>query len=339
MPWFRIDDKAHTHPKLIKAGNAALGLWLRCGAYAAQHLTDGIVPGVVAELYGTKPQAAKLVKAGLWHGHGHSCPGACPDPAPGDYVFHDFLDDGRNTSRARAEEERKKARDRQAKHREGAGSGDSGAARPAGAHNFADDSSSKKSESLSENSEIALEKSQSSDRHAGQRRESRRDASVTGIHAAATPAPSSSYGTTDAAATHAREPEEYRSYDTLAELKAAISVAGLRGITWDLQPSQIEIARQAMQRVGVADMVTYAANSAQQKGPPASASAWIRGWRYLEPEAAPPAQELPAAVGSNVVRFQPGSQRPSTSDQRVQQAIEAGRRLQAAADAQNQEPK
>ncbi|MFE4867662.1 hypothetical protein [Streptomyces sp. NPDC056682] len=332
MPWFRIDDKAHSHPKLIKAGNAALGLWLRCGSYAAQHLTDGIVPGVVAELYGTKPQAAKLVKAGLWHEHGHNCPDGCLNPAPGDYVFHDFLDDGRNTSRARAEAERKKARDRQSKHREGANSPRGGEEKTEKSKDFTFDSSSKKSESASENS-------QSSGTSAGQGGASRRDASVTGIHAAAMPAPSSSYGTTDAAATHAREPEEYRSYDTLAELKAAISVAGLRGITWDLQPSQIEIARQAMQRVGVADMVIYAANSAQQKGPPASASAWIRGWRYLEPEAVPPAQEFPAAVGSNVVRFQPGSQRPSTSDQRVQQAIEAGRRLQAAADAQNQEPK
>src|SRR3954470_3028448 len=97
MPWFRIDDKAHSHPKLIKAGNAALGLWLRCGAYAAQHLTDGIVPGVVAELYGTKPQATKLVKAGLWHEHGHSCRHGCPDPAPGDYLFPHFLHHRRHT--------------------------------------------------------------------------------------------------------------------------------------------------------------------------------------------------------------------------------------------------
>ena len=153
MPWFRIDDKAHSHPKLIKAGNAALGLWLRCGSYAAQHLTDGIVPGVVAELYGTKPQAAKLVKAGLWHEHGHGCPDGCPDPVPGDYVFHDFLEDGRNTSRARAEAERKKARDRQSKHREerrgGAPDTQNGEQNEEKSKDFTFDSSSKKSESAS----------------------------------------------------------------------------------------------------------------------------------------------------------------------------------------------
>ncbi|WP_202456443.1 MULTISPECIES: hypothetical protein [unclassified Streptomyces] len=328
MPWFRIDDKAHSHPKLIKAGNAALGLWLRCGAYAAQHLTDGIVPGVVAGMYGSKPQAAKLVKAGLWHEHGHDCTHGCPDPAAGDYVFHDFLDDGRNTSRARHEAEKKKARDRQAKHREEARGERPGAENAEKSKDFTFDSSSK-------NSEIALEKSQSSDSSAGHEGESRRDASVTGIHAAATPYPSSSVGTTGAAAGQAREPDTHRSYDTLAELKAAVANAGIRGVGWDLQASQIEIARQAMQRVGVEAMAIYAANSAQQKGLPASASAWLRGWKSLEAETR--TDQLPVAAGSNVVRLQPGIQRPATSDQRVQQALEAGRRLQAAADAQNQE--
>jgi hypothetical protein len=330
MPWFRIDDKAHSHPKLIKAGNAALGLWLRCGAYAAQHLTDGTVPGVVAELYGTKPQATKLVKAGLWHEHGHSCRHGCPDPAPGDYVFHDFLDDGRNTSRARHEAERKKARERQAKHREGGRETQNGGEKEEKTRDFTFDSSSEKSESAPENS-------QSSDGGAGQGHESRRDASVTGIHAAATPYPSTSYGSTGAAAEQAREPEEYRSYDSLAELKAAIAAAGLRGVGWDFQASQIEYTRQAMKRVGIEAMVIHAANSAASKGLPASASAWIKGWRSLEPEAPQSAQQLPAAVGDNVLRFQAGPQRPAVSDVRSQAAIDAGRRLQALADAQTQE--
>jgi hypothetical protein len=330
MPWFRIDDKAHSHPKLIKAGNAAIGLWLRCGAYAAQHLTDGIVPGVVAELYGSKPQAAKLIKAGLWHEHGHSCPHACPNPAPGDYVFHDFLDDGRNTSRARHEAEKKKARDRQAKHREGVRGDENGDQNADGKNNFTFDSSSKKSESASENF-------QSSEGVAGQEHESRRDGSVTGIHAAPAPYPSTSYGSTGAAAGPASEPEVYRSYDTLAELKAAIAAAGLRGVGWDFQASQIEYARQAMKRVGIEAMVIHAANSAASKGLPASASAWIKGWRSLEPEAPQSAQSLPAAVGDNVLRFQAGPQRPAVSDVRSQAAIDAGRRLQALADAQTQE--
>ncbi|MFE5912052.1 mucin-2 [Streptomyces wedmorensis] len=117
MTWFKVDDTAHSHPKLIKATNAAVGLWLRCGAYAAQHLTEGTVPGVVAQLYGTAPQARKLVAAGLWHEHGHSCPHPkCKQPPAGDYYIHDFLI--YNPTRAKVEHEREAAADRQQRARE-----------------------------------------------------------------------------------------------------------------------------------------------------------------------------------------------------------------------------
>ncbi|MGW7514811.1 mucin-2 [Streptomyces sp. NPDC054796] len=115
MPWFKVDDTAHAHPKLLKAGNAALGLWMRAGAYAAQHLTEGAIPGVVAQLYGTAPQARKLTASGLWHEHGHACP-RCPQPAPGDYVMHDFLI--YNPTRDKVEGDRAMAAERQQRARE-----------------------------------------------------------------------------------------------------------------------------------------------------------------------------------------------------------------------------
>ena len=62
MPWFKIDDSSHSHPKFVRAGNAALGLWVRCGAYSAQHLTEGHVPAEIVRVYGSPAQAAKLVK-------------------------------------------------------------------------------------------------------------------------------------------------------------------------------------------------------------------------------------------------------------------------------------
>ncbi|MFF1483102.1 hypothetical protein ACIGZH_01835 [Streptomyces sp. NPDC058319] len=93
MSWFAVDDNAWSHPKLVAAGNAALGLWLRCAAYAAQHLTDGIVPGVVVKMCkGSPAQVRRLVAAGLWHEHGHTCPHPqCQQPEPGDYYMHDYL--------------------------------------------------------------------------------------------------------------------------------------------------------------------------------------------------------------------------------------------------------
>jgi hypothetical protein len=117
MPWFVVDDNAHSHPKMIAAGNAALGLWLRCGAYAAQHLTDGIVPGVIAKMYGSKPQITRLVAAGLWHEHGHTCKRPkCAQPQPGDYYIHDYLAPY-NPSRAEVVRKRTKAADKKRAYR------------------------------------------------------------------------------------------------------------------------------------------------------------------------------------------------------------------------------
>jgi hypothetical protein len=116
MPWFVVDDSAHSHPKLIKAGNAAVGLWMRCGSYAAQHLTDGIVPGAIATMYGTPPQAAKLVKLGLWHPAGHAC-ARCPQPGSGDFVMHDYH--AYNPTRAQVLDRRERAAEKKRRQRGG----------------------------------------------------------------------------------------------------------------------------------------------------------------------------------------------------------------------------
>lgn len=114
MPWFVVDDSAHTHPKIIKAGNAAVGLWMRCGSYAAQHLTNGIVPAAIATMYGTAPQIAKLIKLNLWHPSGHQCPG-CAQPAEGDYVMHDYL--AYNPTRKQVIDRREKAAEKKRRQR------------------------------------------------------------------------------------------------------------------------------------------------------------------------------------------------------------------------------
>jgi hypothetical protein len=117
MPWFAVDDSAHTHPKIVKAGNAAMGLWMRCGSYAAQHLTDGIVPGPIATMYGTPPQIAKLTRLGLWHAAGHTC-ARCPQPADGDYVMHEYHQHG-NPTRQEVLDRRAKAAEKKRKQRAG----------------------------------------------------------------------------------------------------------------------------------------------------------------------------------------------------------------------------
>lgn len=78
MTWFKVDDSLATHSKVALAGNAAMGLWVRAGAWASQQLTDGFIPRQVVPMLGNTSQAKKLVAAGLW---------AQED---GGYRFHDW---------------------------------------------------------------------------------------------------------------------------------------------------------------------------------------------------------------------------------------------------------
>lgn len=80
MPWFRLDDSFDTHPKVLLAGNEAIGLYIRCGTYAARNLTDGFVGQEIVLLYGSDSLAATLVRVRLWH------------RARQGWTIHDFLD-------------------------------------------------------------------------------------------------------------------------------------------------------------------------------------------------------------------------------------------------------
>ena len=118
MPWFRVDDGFHSHPKVIAAGNEAVGLYVRCGSYAAQHLTDGFIREDIAVLYGAsdtgsrrnpgtgKPEtlAETLVRATLWR------------RMRGGWQMPDYLD--YNPSAEQVKQERKNAAERQRRRRD-----------------------------------------------------------------------------------------------------------------------------------------------------------------------------------------------------------------------------
>jgi hypothetical protein len=119
MPWFRLDDSFHSHPKVIAAGNEAAGLYVRCGTYAAQHLTDGLIPEDIAVLYGAcdtgsrrdpgtgKPEtlAETLVRTKLWR------------RARGGWRMRDYLD--YNPSREAVDNDRRLNAERQKRWRKG----------------------------------------------------------------------------------------------------------------------------------------------------------------------------------------------------------------------------
>lgn len=44
MTWVRLDDGFHSHPKILRAGNGAAGLFARAMSFAGDQLTDGEIP-------------------------------------------------------------------------------------------------------------------------------------------------------------------------------------------------------------------------------------------------------------------------------------------------------
>lgn len=120
MAWFKVDDKFHSHRKRKKTSLDAIGLWVICGSWSSDQLTDGFIPDYIAEDFGGRNWRRlvdALVASNLW----------VPGSQSGDqgWFFHQFLE--RNPSREQVEAERaktaarvadyraKKAREREAK--------------------------------------------------------------------------------------------------------------------------------------------------------------------------------------------------------------------------------
>lgn len=111
MPHFRTDDGLHSHPKAQKAGDEALGMWVRAGSWCMAYLTDGFVPEwwVRQQPQGMK-KAKKLVDSGLWTTTNQ-------DGLDG-FLFHEFVGPGRQDSAAQIRSDREKWRLKKAAQRQ-----------------------------------------------------------------------------------------------------------------------------------------------------------------------------------------------------------------------------
>src|SRR5689334_7173843 len=110
MPHFRVDDGFDSHPKAIEAGDEALGMWTRAGAWCMRYLTDGFIPEWwVKQQPRGNVKAKRLVSAGFWH----------PSEREGKrgWQFHEFTGPGRQDSRVKIESDREAARQRKANWR------------------------------------------------------------------------------------------------------------------------------------------------------------------------------------------------------------------------------
>lgn len=119
MPWFKIDDTLHSHPKSRRASLAALGLWSMCGSYSMAYKTDGFVPEwFVAGFKNGKRLAEELVRVGLWLN-------AIRGSEEG-YQFHDWTDYQPTSDEIEAEREAARERQRafRKRRREARGNGE-----------------------------------------------------------------------------------------------------------------------------------------------------------------------------------------------------------------------
>lgn len=274
MPWFKVDDTAHAHPKMRRAGKSAIGLWVMCGSYAAAYLTDGVVPAETAT-EGTPTQIAKLLKAGLWHEHGHGCP-RCAQPMPGDYVMHDYLRYNPSRTRVLAEREREAEK----KRAQRAGGGPDGTPPPRNGKQNGSILGGKTEEKPEFFDGFS---SPVSSKAAGPDAVSPGDSNPP--HARASqPAPTQAVGTdVPTAASWAARANGFP--DALKPLAEALAAAGLGAVAWDIRKfTDWERIRIQVDRLGVDLMVRSAATAAQQRGEPDCVTAWIGRWESLHPE-------------------------------------------------------
>lgn len=112
MPFFKVDDALHSHPKARKAGLEAMGLWALSGSHCMAYLTDGFVAEWFVKTYPKGAALARrLVAAGMWR----------PDQRDGEngWSFHDWTDI--QDTKQQIEADRKKARERKRRQRESQG--------------------------------------------------------------------------------------------------------------------------------------------------------------------------------------------------------------------------
>lgn len=104
MTWVKIDDRFEGHPKVIRAGYQAIGVYILALTHSAGHLTNGHVsPEWVKRVAGgqAKKMSDKLVSVGLWEPNGDG------------WTIHDYFEF--NPSRETVLEKRRQERDRKSR--------------------------------------------------------------------------------------------------------------------------------------------------------------------------------------------------------------------------------
>jgi hypothetical protein len=312
MAWFALDDGFDTHPKVRKAGNAAVGLFVRLGVHATRHLTEGHLDGDIVRQYGTEPNVRKLIAVGMLHASGHACP-RCQQPADGDYVIHDYLD--YNKSRAQIEAAREAARKRQQKGRDTARSNRNRAGIGAESDSIRSGNGSDSAPNRDGNDPLFW------DSIPGQDDMSRRDTHEGATVVPSPPLPSHNYDVADVGgrSTGSTPVDLDASAPSPIDNDGWTLADGLRRWTVSTFGAGIDPDYEAAQFVS-----HFRSTGQSRRNWNDEYQKWIR-------RSAKFASERANRPSTNVVPFtQP---RPSTTDARVQAALDLGRQMQAEYDA------
>ena len=340
MPWVKLDDRFPSHRKIVLLSDRAFRLYVSALCWSSENLTEGLIRdrelSVVARIRGIKGAAKELEEAQLW------------DRADGGWQIHNFLEYNPDRAKVKAEREANAARqqawrDRKRAEKEAKKAAEE-AARNAHRNGITPDAAEP------ENDTTATATRHDDDTNARETDPTKnRSSQVSEIRNGVSngtpsrPVPSSvppMEEQREKKASHdepARIGDRPRIPEASRPLVDKITAQGM-AVGWELQPNEWFLIEALIKRCGIDALTTSAISSWQgARQQPRSGRYFIPAWRALAD--APPADHrepdnLPAAVGQVVPISQP---RPSTTDARVQAALDLGRQMQAEYDAAQKE--
>lgn len=342
MPWVRLDDRFPSHRKVALLSDRAFRLHVSALCWASENLTEGKIMDrelpVIARIRGVKTSAKELETAGLW------------DRVEAGWMIHDYLEYNPDRAKVQAEREANAARqqawrDRKRAEREAKKAAEE-AARNAPRNGVTNDVSGRPNNTTAtatrHDGDTNAEENHLANQRSPQVNEIRNAINNGTPSRPVPPSPmekekEQQQETASYASPPPRIGDRPRIPDASQPLVDALYTAGL--ITgWDLGSTEWLLIEALINRCGIPALIVSARSSWQgARKQPRNGNYFIPAWRTLADAPAQPEHQqeyLPAAVGGNVHQLPDPGHRPSTTDARVNQALESGRRLQALADAQ-----
>lgn len=95
MPWAKFDEHYPMSRKVRRLTDAEFRLDVSAVCYSSTNLTDGHIAradiDLVSDVKNPLKAAAGLVRAGRWHGPGHTCTSEWCRPIAEGWLIHDYL--------------------------------------------------------------------------------------------------------------------------------------------------------------------------------------------------------------------------------------------------------